>query len=69
MDSFDYYSKDGQFWEDRLRRWCPKCKTLMVLYDFPALDAETGEHLGNYRIYKCEKCGHEVDPNKEYPPI
>jgi RNase P subunit RPR2 len=65
MDSFDYYSQDGQYWEDRLRRWCPRCKTRMVYHEWPAINAETGEHLGNYRIYKCEKCGHEVNPNKE----
>ncbi len=65
MDSFDYYSKDGDYWIDRNRRWCPQCKVRMVYHEWPAVHAETGEHLGNYRIWKCEKCGKTIDPNKE----
>lgn len=39
---------------------CPACNTRMNYHQWPCVDEETGEHLGDYKLWACD-CGHKID--------
>ena len=43
---------------------CEKCGAATVYHQWPCIDEETGDHLGDYMVWHCENCGHDVDANE-----
>lgn len=63
-DSFDFYSKGGEYERKKDMPWCPWCRTRNFKYhEWDAIDRATGDHLGKYRIWECEDCGATYNPN------
>lgn len=40
---------------------CPKCGAVMEYHSWPAVDPGTGDHMGEYRSWGCNTCGHEEE--------
>ena len=40
---------------------CPRCKQPMNYHQWPCIDEGTGEHLGDWALWRCEECDVTLD--------
>lgn len=40
---------------------CEKCSAIMVFHQWPCVDEGTGDHLGDFMVWRCENCDHQID--------
>lgn len=40
---------------------CPDCFSFVGFHTWPAINQETGEHMGNYEAWRCDACGWSGD--------